>query len=71
MAGKIFYRERNKYVDGSHTPRHQMVAVFDVDLKFKGKHLRMSEMKFIADAVGAELVQLPRGPKHEEDETED
>jgi hypothetical protein len=64
MPGKMFYRERNKYVDGSHTPRYQLVATFGVDLKMIGKHLRMSEMKFIAEAVDAELVPLPRGAKH-------
>jgi len=65
MAGKLFYRERHKFVDGSHTPRYQLVAIHDVNLKVQGKHLRMSELKCIAEAVGAELVQLPRGPKHE------
>jgi len=65
MAGKLFYRERNKYVDGSHTPRYQLVAVEGLNLKVQGKHLRMCELKFIAEEVGADLVHLPRGPKHE------
>lgn len=64
MAGKLFYRERKKYVDGSHTPRYQLVAIQGLDLKVQGKHLRMSELKCIADEVGAELIALPRGPKH-------
>jgi len=64
MAGKLFYRERKKYVDGSHTPRYMLVAIHGVDLKVRGKHLRMSELKCIAEEVGAELVPLPRGPKH-------
>lgn len=65
MAGKLFYRERKKYVDGSHTPRYQLVAIQGLDLKVQGKHLRMSELKCIADEVGAELIALPRGPKHD------
>ena len=64
MPGKLFYRERQKFVDGAHTPRHQLVAVHGVDLKVMGKHMRMSELKFIADELGAELIHLPRGPKH-------
>ncbi|MEZ4601190.1 MAG: hypothetical protein R2940_15480 [Syntrophotaleaceae bacterium] len=68
MTGKIFYREREKYVDGSKTPRYQLIGVLGVDMKIQGHHLRMSELKFIADAADAELVHLPRGPKHEEEE---
>jgi hypothetical protein len=64
MAGKIFYRERKKMVDGSKQPRYIVSAVSDVNLKVYGKHLRMSEMKQIAEAIGAELVPLKRGPKH-------
>jgi hypothetical protein len=45
-----------------------LVAVADLNLKVFGKHLRMSEMKAIAEATGAELVALPRGPKHEEED---
>jgi hypothetical protein len=61
MAGKLFYRERNKYADGSQMPRYILVAVYDLDLKVYGQHLRMSELKAIAAATGAELVALPRG----------
>ena len=61
MAGKIFYRERQKYVDGSETPRYILVAVHDMNLKVYGQHLRMAELKAIAEATGAELVALPRG----------
>jgi hypothetical protein len=59
--GKIFYRERNNTVDGSETPRYILVAVSNADLKVYGQHLRMSELKAIAEGVGAELVALPRG----------
>jgi hypothetical protein len=61
MAGKIFYRERIKYADGAQRPRYMLVAVHDVDLKVYGQHLRMAELKAIAEGVGAELVALPRG----------
>ena len=61
MAGKLFYRERNRYADGSQTPRYVLVAVFGVDLKVYGQHLRMSELRALAEATGAELVPLPRG----------
>ncbi|HOP40853.1 MAG TPA: hypothetical protein PLI53_07405 [Geobacteraceae bacterium] len=68
MAGKIFYREREKVVDTSKQPRYLLAGISGVDLKIYGKHLRMSELKFIAEQVGAELLQLPRGPKHQEEE---
>jgi hypothetical protein len=64
MSGRIFYRERKKMVDGSKQPRYLVSAVADVNLKVYGKHMRMSELKQIAEAVGAELVPLKRGPKH-------
>ncbi len=67
MAGKIFYRERHKLVDGSKQPRYILVAVSGVDLKVYGQHLRMTELKQIGEAVGAELVSLSRGPKHGEE----
>jgi len=72
MPGKIFYRQRTKMQDGARQPRYILVAVADLNLKVYGQHLRMSEMKFIAESVGAELIALPRGPKHgEEGEEED
>ena len=65
MAGKIFFREREKLVDGSKQPRYIVSAVSDVNLKVYGQHMRMSELKQIAEAVGAELIALQRGPKHQ------
>jgi len=61
MTGKIFYRERQRQVDGSEQPRFLLVAVHDLNLKVYGQHLRMSELKTIAEATGAELIALPRG----------
>ena len=71
MSGKIFYRQRTKMQDGARQPRYILVAVADLNLKVYGQHLRMSEMKFIAESVGAELIALPRGPKHGEEEEEE
>ncbi len=68
MAGKIFYRERSKMADGAKQPRYILVAVSGLDLKVYGQHLRMCELKQIAEGVGAELVALGRGPKHAEEE---
>jgi hypothetical protein len=61
MAGKIFYRERQKLVDGSEQPRYILVATYDMNLKVFGYHLRMSELKHIADETGAQLIALNRG----------
>jgi hypothetical protein len=61
MTGKIFYRERQRHVDGGEQPRFILVAVHDLNLKVYGQHLRMSELKTIAEATGAELIALPRG----------
>ena len=61
MSGQIFYRERQKVKDGSKTPRFRVAAVADVDLKVYADHLRLGELKQMADATGAELVELKGG----------
>lgn len=58
MSGKIFYRERTNIGEGDQAPRFVVVAVADVKLKFRAKHMRKSELKEIAEAMGAELVEL-------------
>jgi hypothetical protein len=65
MAGRIFYRERNQYVGGSETPRYILLAEHNANLKTFGKHMRMCELKAIAEATGAELVRLPDGEQGE------
>jgi hypothetical protein len=71
MAGKIFYRERQKVTEGKKQPRFMLVAVADLNLKVYGKHLRRSELDQIASAVGAELVLLSHGDKkYKDDEVE-
>ena len=67
MSGKIFYRQRTKMEDGAHQPRYILVAVADLNLKVYGQHLRMCELKFLAESVGAELIAMPRGPKHQDE----
>lgn len=66
MAGKIFYRERRKISDGEKKPCFRVVAVSGVDLKIYADHLRLSELKHIAEALDAELVQLRSGEKKEQ-----
>ena len=61
MNGQIFYRERQKVKDGSKTPRFRIAAVAGVDLNVYADHLRMGELKQLADATGAELVALKGG----------
>ncbi len=61
MSGQIFYRERQKVKDGSKTPRFRIAAVASVDLKVYADHLRMGELKQLADATGADLVELKGG----------
>lgn len=36
MTGKIFYRERQRIVEGAAQPRFLLVAIHDVDLKVYG-----------------------------------
>jgi exopolysaccharide biosynthesis protein len=71
MAGKIFYREREKVTEGKKQPRYRLVAVADVNLKVYGKHLRRSELEQIASAVGAELILLSHGDKKYKDDADD
>lgn len=70
MAGKIFYRTRRKSQDGEKKPRFRVTAVANLDLKVYADHLRKSELEHIAEALGADLVELRRGPKHEGEEAE-
>ena len=59
---KIFVRERNRVGKGEGLPRFAVVGVHgSSDLKFFQLHVRKSELDAIAQAVGAEVVVLPRG----------
>ena len=67
MPGEIFYRVRKQSEAGSRQPRLQCLATAETTLQIYGKHLRMHELKFIAEAVGAELLLLPEtSARHEE-----
>lgn len=66
MAGKIFYRERIKAKEGAHTPRFRVVGVSGVDLKVYTDHFRKKELKQLAKAVKADLVELKRDPNSKE-----
>lgn len=65
MAGKIFFRERQKVKEGAKSPRYRIAAVVGADLKVYGNHFRKTELEQIAKEVGAELVALKRGKKHQ------
>jgi hypothetical protein len=58
---KIFVRERTRIGKGEGLPRFAIVGVEGSDLKFFQLHIRKSELDAIAEAVGAEVVMLPRG----------
>ncbi len=57
---KIFVRERRKLLPGEKKPRFRVVAVAGSDVKFKVEHIRRMELETIAEAVGAEIVYLPK-----------
>ena len=59
MPGKIFYRERRLSEEGFEQPRYQLTALAGVELEVFGSHLRLSELKYIARLLDAELVLLP------------
>jgi hypothetical protein len=61
MSGQIFYRERQKVKDNSKTPRFRVIGVAGVDLKIYAIHLRRNELQQMADAVGAQLVEVKGG----------
>jgi hypothetical protein len=67
MPGKIFYRRRLKIKEGEKKPQFNLVAVAGVELKIFAKHLRKSELEQIAGELGAELVELKRGDRQEEE----
>ncbi len=58
---KIFVRERNRVGEGDRQPRFAVVGVQGTDMTFLQMHLRKGELDTIAQAIGAELVMLPRG----------
>ena len=65
---KIFVRERQNVGQGAGRPRFAVVAVEGTDLKVYTQHIRKVELETLAEAVGAEIVYLPRGEKAGEQE---
>jgi hypothetical protein len=65
---KIFVRERQNVGQGAGRPRFAVVAVEGTDLKVYTQHIRKIELEKLAEAVGAEIVYLPRGEKAGEQE---
>ena len=65
---KIFVRERTRVSKGEGQPRFAIVGVQGTDLKIFKDHVRRVELEAIAQAVGAEIVDLPRGSGEHEEE---
>jgi hypothetical protein len=65
---KIFVRERQNVGQGAGRPRFAVMAVEGTDLKIYTQHIRKIELEKLAEAVGAEVVYLPRGEKAGEQE---
>jgi hypothetical protein len=60
-VAKIFVRERRNVGQGTGTPRFEIVAVSDIDLRVYHSHVRRAEVERIASDLGAEIVDLPAG----------
>lgn len=58
---KIFVRERRDIGQRAGRPRFAVVGVQGSDLNFFKTNIRRNELDAIAQAVGAEVVILPRG----------
>ena len=58
---KIFVRERRHTGRQAGRPRFAVVGSQGGDLKFFKTRVRWAELEAIAEAVGAEIVVLPRG----------
>jgi hypothetical protein len=58
---KIFVRERRHVGQGDGRPRLAVVGVEGSDLRFFRSRVRQAELDAIAQAIGAEVVMLPRG----------
>lgn len=68
---KIFVRHRHHVGQGAGRPRFAIVAVEGADLKVYKTRVRRAELDKLAEAIGAEVVYLPRGENVEEGEGEE
>ena len=64
---RIFVRERQKVGRGEGKPRFVVSATEGLDLKIYTIHLRKTELDALAEAVGAEIIYLPRGEDSQEE----
>jgi hypothetical protein len=58
---RIFVRERRHVGKGAGRPRFAVIGVQGSDLKFFKTKVRRAELDAIAQAIGAEVVILPKG----------
>lgn len=58
---KIFIRERRHVSEGDARPRFAVIGVQGSDVKFFKTKVRRAEIDAIAEAIGADVVMLPRG----------
>lgn len=58
---KIFVRERRHVGERAGRPRFAVIGVEGSDLKVFKTKVRRTELDAIAEAIGAEVVILPRG----------
>ncbi len=58
---KIFVRERRHVSEGDARPRFAVIGVQGSDVKFFKTKVRRAEVDGIAEAIGAEVIVLPRG----------
>ncbi|MDD3652594.1 MAG: hypothetical protein PHO01_00160 [Desulfotomaculaceae bacterium] len=70
-GGKIFVRERRKVGEKEKKPRYFVVAVADVDLKIRARHIRKQEIEEIASVIGADVIYLQAGKDNQEDDVDD
>jgi hypothetical protein len=68
---KIFVRHRHHVGQGAGRPRFAIVAIEGADLKVYKTRVRRAELDKLAEAIGAEVVYLPRGENVEEGEGEE
>ncbi len=68
---KLFVRHRHHVGQGAGRPRFAIVAVEGADLKVYKTRVRRAELDKLAEAIGAEVVYLPRGENVEEGEGEE
>lgn len=62
MPGMIFYRRKSQ--EREDATELVVVAVHELNLNVYQKHMYLGELRQIAEAAGAKLVQLPPPPRN-------